>query len=247
MCSNKKAIEIFGQMVKMGNYFSSGRPVLVDPEIIIEDVCSKIPLGKDDIILDVGCGTGLLTIPFAQRCKYIYALDASEKVLEKAKENCEKRKILNVAFYKGLATDLPFRDKFFDRVIMYAVIHYLNGKLQIERCIRELIRVCKTKGYILIAEIPEKRAMEEFESRKKKNKELKILEEFKNNRKQYDELFKKKVTVKTGNNRRLIIDGNVLVDIAQKAGCSAKICKQDIRQPFSLTRRDLVIFKKAAI
>lgn len=240
MYSNKKAIEMFEQMVEMGDYFSSGRPVYVEPEIVIKDICSKIPLGRDDIILDVGCGTGLLTIPLALKCKYVYALDAGKKVLEKLQENCEKSGLSNVAFCEGLATDLPFEDKFFDRVIMYAVIHYLENERQIEKCIRELIRVCKAGGYILIAEIPEKKAKEEFDSREKTSEELKILEDFKNNRKQYDKLYKEKVVVKSDNND-LTIDGNILVKIAQKEGYSAKIYKQDIRQPFSLTRRDLVI------
>ena len=83
MYSNEQAIEMFEQMVAMGAYYSSGRPIYVEPRIIIDDICSKIPLSKDDIILDVGCGTGLLTIPFAKKCKHVYALDAGEKVIEK--------------------------------------------------------------------------------------------------------------------------------------------------------------------
>lgn len=240
MYSNKKAIEMFEQMIEMGDYFSSGRPVYVEPKIIIKDICSKIPLSRYDVVLDVGCGTGLLTIPLAQKCKYVYALDAGKKILETLEENCKKRGLSNVAFCEGLTTDLPFEDKFFDRVIMYAVIHYLENEKQIEKCIRELIRVCKAGGYILVAEIPEKKAKEEFGSREKTSEELKILENFQNNRKQYDKLFKEKVVVKNDNND-LTIDGDVLVDIAQKEGCSAKIYRQNVRQPFSLTRRDLVI------
>jgi ubiquinone/menaquinone biosynthesis C-methylase UbiE len=241
MYSNKEAIRMFEQMVEMGDYFSSGRPVYVSPEIIVNDICSKIPLHKNDIILDVGCGSGLLTIPFAQKCKYVYGLDAGKKVLKKAKENCKVMKISNIAFCMGLATELPFKDKLFDKVVMYAVIHYLENTHQIEWCIRELIRVCKKEGHILIAEIPEKKAKEEFESREKTREELKILEEFKSNREQYDKLFKEKVSTKPQANT-LIIDGNILIKIAEKEGRIVKMHKQDIRQPFSLTRRDLVIY-----
>jgi ubiquinone/menaquinone biosynthesis C-methylase UbiE len=241
MYSNKKAIEMFEQMVKMGDYFASGRPVYVSPEIIVNDVCSKIPLEKNDIVLDVGCGSGLLTIPFAQKCKYVYGLDAGGKVLEKAKENCRVMKLCNIAFCRGLATELPFKDKLFDKVIIYAVMHYLENMQQVERCIRELIRVCKKEGHILIAEIPEKKTKEEFESRKKTSEELKILEEFESNREQYDKLFKEKVSIKLGANT-LTLDTNILIKIAEKEGRAAKMYKQDIRQPFSLTRRDLVIY-----
>jgi len=233
---------MYEQMVEMGNYFSSGRPVYVDPKIIIKDICSKIPLSKNDIILDVGCGTGLLTIPIARRCKYVYALDAGREILEKARINCQEGKVRNIVFCEGLATDLPFKNKLFDRVIMYSVMHYLENMQQVKNCIQELIRVCKKGGDILIAEIPEKKAKEEFESREKTSEELKILEKFKSDRKQYDKLFKEKVSVKPQDNT-LIIDRNILIEIAEKEGCLAKMYKQDIRQPFSLTRRDLVIYR----
>lgn len=244
MYSNDNTIEMFDQMVEMGDYYSSGRPVHVNSEIIMGDICSKIPFKKDDIILDVGCGTGLLTTLFAQKCKYVFALDPGKKVLQRLEENCLKRNISNIAFHRGLAVDLPFDDQFFDKIIMYAVIHYLENETQIEKCVRELIRVCKLDGYILVAEIPEKKAKEEFDSRKKTNNELKILEEFNANRKQYDELFKKIVFVKNNNgSHATFVDGDFLIEIAQREGCSAKICKQDIRQPFSLTRRDLIIHR----
>lgn len=240
MYSNKKVVRMFEQMIEMGNYFSSGRPVYVNPKLIIKDICSKIPLNKNDTVLDVGCGTGLLAIPLAQRCKQVYALDAGQRLLDKAKENGKKMKVTNVSFLKGRATNLPFQDNFFDKVIMYSVIHYLENEREIRKCVQELIRVCKSKGYILIGDIPEKKAKEEFNTRKMTNRELKILEEFKRKRKQYDELFEEKVTIKPARNK-LTIDRNFLIKIAQKEGRLAKIYKQDIRQPFSLTRRDLVI------
>lgn len=245
MSSSRKAIELFEQMVEMGDYYSSGRPVYVEPEIIINDICSKIPLSKKDVILDVGCGTGVVTTLLAQKCKYVHALDPGKKVIYCLKENCKRKDISNISFYRGVATYLPFKDQSFDNVIMYTVMHYLENNEQIERCMKELIRVCKRNGYVLIAEIPEKMAKEEFDSRQKTPEELKILDEFNKNRKHYDKLLQEKVSVKvSGGGRNQVIDGNFLIEMAQKSGCSAKICKQDIRQPFSLTRRDLVIKKE---
>ena len=136
---------------------------------------------------------------------------------------------------------MPFDDCFFDKIIMYSVIQYLENNKQREKCIRDLIRVCKPNGYILVADIPEKKAKEEFESRVKTREESKILAQFNANRKEFDKLFEEKIVVSFDNHDQYYVDGNLLVEVAHKEGCSAKICKQDIRQPFSLTRRDLVI------
>ena len=100
MYSNENAIGMFDKMVELGDYYSSGRVVYVYPEIIINDICSKVPVQKNDVILDVGCGTGLVTIPLAQKCKHVYAVDASEKVLMSLKLNCKKEKITNVEFHR---------------------------------------------------------------------------------------------------------------------------------------------------
>lgn len=236
---------MFNQMVAMGDYYASGRPVYVNPEIIVSDISSKIPLCENDIILDVGCGTGLLTTILARLCKYVHALDPARMALARLEKNCEEKWIHNVAIHEGMATDLPFADQTFDKVIMYAVIHYL-GEKKMEKCIRELIRVCKTGGYVFVGEIPEKRAKEEFDLRVRTNEELRILEEFGINRKQYDRLFKETVSAQGNDkNHSFRIDGNFLIEIAEKEGCTAEIYKQDIRQPFSLTRRDLVIHRLA--
>ena len=244
MYSNEKAIDMFNQMIDMGDYYSSGRPVCVDPDIIIGDILSKIPLAKDDVVLDVGCGTGLLTTRLARKCRHIYAVDPAGRAVARFREKCLEEKIHNIEIHEGMATDLPFADQSFNKVIMYAVLHYLENEKQIERCIRELIRVCKINGHILVGEIPERKAKEEFDTREKTKEELKLLEEFNMNRKEYDRLFQRSVALRDdGQNLPMVIDGDFLVRVAKREGCTAKIHKQDIRQSFSLTRRDLVIYK----
>ena len=131
MSSNTEAIEIFNEMARSNYsnsdncYFSSGRPVRVDPEIIINDINSKIDLQKNQKILDVGCGTGVVTIPLSFKVKEIYALDAGNDVIDKLKENIIKKNITNIKVINRNINDIDFQSNFFDNVIMYAVIHYV--------------------------------------------------------------------------------------------------------------------------
>jgi len=83
MQCNVDSVNVYNQMIEMGYYYDSGRPVRVDSNIIKEDILSKLPIKKEDVVLDVGCGTGWITIPLSKHCKFIHALDAGSKVIER--------------------------------------------------------------------------------------------------------------------------------------------------------------------
>lgn len=242
MYSNQEAIELFNQMTAMGAYYDSGRPIAVDPDIIIKDVLSKLKVSREDIILDVGCGTGVVTFPLARHCAFVHALDAGAKVIEKARERAKQENIKNIAYYQGSALALPFERDSFDHVLMYAVIHYLENEAQVSQCVAELVRVCKPGGRILIAEIPDHRVRLEFEKRAKTPQEARMLEHYKNNRAEYDRLAKEHVRVVTGTNS-LVLDCQRICAEGVKLGCRSEVLLQDIRQPFSLTRRDVLLVK----
>lgn len=239
---NQDSIEMFDRMTAMGHYYASARPVQVDPAVIISDVCSKLPISRDDVILDLGCGTGVVTIPLSKLCKFIHAVDAGQKVIEQARLKCREEKITNVTHYVGGALSLPFENNFFDHVLMYAVIHYLENEDQVKQCVSELVRVCKPGGRILIAEIPDRRAREEFDRKEKTPEEKQILERFNASRGEYDRLFKEHVPHLHAPNS-LVLDCERIVAEAARLGCEGSVMRQDIRQPLSLTRRDVLLIK----
>jgi ubiquinone/menaquinone biosynthesis C-methylase UbiE len=50
---------------------------------------------KTDLILEIGCGTGRITIPLAKNCKQIIGVDFSDRMLVIA-----KKKFLGMAIHK---------------------------------------------------------------------------------------------------------------------------------------------------
>ena len=48
-------------------------------------IIEQVQLSKDDILIDFGCGTGVMARMAAEHCKHVFAVDVSEAMLEYAK------------------------------------------------------------------------------------------------------------------------------------------------------------------
>jgi SAM-dependent methyltransferase len=88
-------------------------PVLLD--ITIEE-----GLGQARRLLDVGCGTGRFSAMAAERLGVrLWGVDQSEEMLARARA----RGVPRAGWRRASADDLPFRDGWFDAVLMRLVVH----------------------------------------------------------------------------------------------------------------------------
>lgn len=55
---------------------------------------------ETDVVLDIGCGTGRLSIPIAKRVKKVISMDVSSNMLEYAKKYAEEEGVENIEFHK---------------------------------------------------------------------------------------------------------------------------------------------------
>ena len=53
-------------------------------------VISKVCLTDEDVVVDVGCGTGGLTLEFAKRARKVYSIDINEDAIKTTRKNLEK-------------------------------------------------------------------------------------------------------------------------------------------------------------
>lgn len=110
-------------------------------------------INEDDEILECACGTGMLTVGMAQRCKHIIATDFSHKMLERAEKKCKTYK--NAEFQFANIMELEFADPCFDKVVAANVIHLLDNPVV---ALNELMRVCKVGGQVIIPTYMNKKA-----------------------------------------------------------------------------------------
>ena len=64
----------------------------------LEEALKVIPNTQDLNLLDIGCGTGRLTIPLSKRFKKVYATDFMQKFLDLAKQNAMKKAVVILLF-----------------------------------------------------------------------------------------------------------------------------------------------------
>jgi ubiquinone/menaquinone biosynthesis C-methylase UbiE len=111
----------------------------------------KLPIGRARRVLDVGCGTGVVTRAVASRPDFsgqIIGSDFSPALIEAANERAQALSLAgNIDFQVGDIHALDFEDDYFDIVIAHTVISHVSAP---EIAVKELARVLKPDGKIAI-------------------------------------------------------------------------------------------------
>ena len=130
---------------------------------IIEGVAQYVEIPDGGVGLDVGCGSGALTIACAKRnpkatmvgCDIwsgSYKVEFSKKICE---DNAKAEGVSNVRFEEGNAVKLPFEDESFDVVTSNYVYHNIMGHNK-QKLLLETFRVLKKGGVFVIHDLIKK-------------------------------------------------------------------------------------------
>lgn len=104
-----------------------------------------------DSVLDVGCGTGGVTLPAKIRAGKdgkVYGIDPAPEMIAVARSKAA-RKGLDIDFRIGVIESLPFPDASMDVVTSSLMIHHLPDDLKM-RGLTEIYRVLKPGGRLLV-------------------------------------------------------------------------------------------------
>jgi SAM-dependent methyltransferase len=126
-----------------GEYLVIGATITMVGELL----CEAVDLRSGQEVLDVATGTGNTALAAARRFCKVTGIDYVPRLLEQARKRAESEG-LQVTFRKGDAENIPFQDASFD--VMLSTFGCMFAPDQ-EKTASELIRVCRSKGKIGLA------------------------------------------------------------------------------------------------
>jgi len=107
-------------------------------------------INKQDTVLDVACGPGLLTSSLAPCVRQITGIDLVPAMIEQAKKLQSQKKLSNMTWKVGDVLPLPYSDNSFSIVVTrYSFHHFLDP----QAVMKEMLRVVKPHGKVAVVDV----------------------------------------------------------------------------------------------
>jgi len=126
-----------------GNYAIVGATL----QIVGEELCEALDLKAGSKVLDVAAGNGMASLAAARRCCDVTSTDYVPALLERGQARAASEG-WQIEFREADAENLPFGDNSFDTVLSTFGVMFTPNQ---DRAAAELMRVCKPKGKIGLA------------------------------------------------------------------------------------------------
>ncbi len=109
---------------------------------------TKSHMSPEDVILDIGCGTGSLALRLAPSGGHVHGLDISKEMIRIANDKAAADKVDNVTFHVG-----PFDESFtafepgsLDGICAYSLLHLVEDR---PAALRQIYRLLKPGGFFV--------------------------------------------------------------------------------------------------
>ncbi|MFI7642320.1 class I SAM-dependent methyltransferase [Nonomuraea sp. NPDC049400] len=126
-------------------YYARYRPGY--PQAFFDDLIQRFNLNGTGRLLDLGCGSGQLTIPLARHVTEAIGVDPEPGMLTEASNKAQTAQVTNVTWAQGSSTDLPGRLGQFRLVTMGRSFHWMDR----EQVLTALASMVDDDGGIVIA------------------------------------------------------------------------------------------------
>ena len=124
----------------------------------IETALKSVKFNENSLILDCGCGTGLLFEHVSEKAEMVVGLDISRGILAEAKRRAKA--FGNVGLVLADADYPPFRDSAFSHVFAITLLQNMPNP---EKTLTEICRVAEDDAYIVVTGLKKKFSLNYFE------------------------------------------------------------------------------------
>lgn len=108
------------------------------------------PLDASTSVLEVACGAAHVAEQLAEHVRVVVGIDLTRELLDLGAGRIADAGITNVVLQEANAHALPFVDATFDLVCCRSSLHHFGDP---ERAVREMVRVCRPGGRVVINDV----------------------------------------------------------------------------------------------
>jgi cyclopropane fatty-acyl-phospholipid synthase-like methyltransferase len=94
-------------------------------EVMVRELVERLQLNREDRVLDLCCGNGIITFGCAEHCSHITGVDFSRPLIDTASKHFARE---NITYAQADARDLPpwLMQQGFSKVYMHAALQYFS-------------------------------------------------------------------------------------------------------------------------
>jgi ubiquinone/menaquinone biosynthesis C-methylase UbiE len=135
-----------GEVVEFYHRYRHGYPAAA-----IDVLMDAFQLSSRDLVVDLGCGTGQLTLPVAAKVRAVIGVDPEPDMLIRARQAADEANISNVSWVLGADTDLPALGRLLgDRSIGAVTIGQALHWMRYEELFRSTVSLLRAGGGVAV-------------------------------------------------------------------------------------------------
>lgn len=123
-------------------------------QIFLDRARPLVGFGREDRVLNIGCGAGHLERRLAPLVREVLAVDTAPQFVDLCRERCRGLANVDVARLGGNYTDLSAFGRTFTRVLCVSVVQYYRNLGEVKDLIDSATRVLEPGGLLLIGDLP---------------------------------------------------------------------------------------------
>lgn len=114
-----------------------------------QELVSFIEARESEVLLDIGCGTGVNILRLHSEVRTIIGIDYAWGLLTRCQKRILAHKIKNAHLSHASAAAIPLLDSSVDRILCLSVMQYLNDE-EFRQALREFVRVLTPGGIMIL-------------------------------------------------------------------------------------------------